>query len=176
MGPEWVIIENVSALRSKGLITILQNLSSLGYDAEWHCIPASAVGADHQRDRLWIIANTNRSRELQPEGVVKKQRGWLSNSIKKNVANIGTQGLQRWCSARENSKNVGEIEPRGRFTEFVKNPFSKKYWNHKPVLGRGVYGVSNRVDRIKALDNAAMPQIPEIIGNLIIKIEKGLEK
>jgi len=54
--PTWAIIENVSALRSKGLTLVLQNLCEIGYCAEWHCIPASAVGAPHQRDRIWIVA------------------------------------------------------------------------------------------------------------------------
>ena len=59
--PAWAIIENVSTLRSKGLTLVLQNLCKIGYCAEWHCIPASAVGAPHQRDRIWIIANPNNS-------------------------------------------------------------------------------------------------------------------
>ena len=61
VGPEWVIIENVSALRSRGLVTVLQNICALGYDAEWHCIPASYVGAPHRRDRIWIVANAVRN-------------------------------------------------------------------------------------------------------------------
>ena len=50
-------IENVANLRSKGLISVLQDLWEIGYDAEWHCIPASAFGAPHRRDRIWIIAH-----------------------------------------------------------------------------------------------------------------------
>lgn len=57
--PKWVIAENVSALRSRGLALVLQDLCALGYDAEWHCIPASAVGAPHRRDRVWVIAYRN---------------------------------------------------------------------------------------------------------------------
>ena len=54
--PTWAIIENVSALRSKGLTLVLQDLRKIGYDAEWHCIPCSAIGGLHRRDRIWIIA------------------------------------------------------------------------------------------------------------------------
>lgn len=54
--PRYAIIENVSALRSRGLDKVLWSLAEIGYDAEWHCIPASAVGAPHQRDRIWIVA------------------------------------------------------------------------------------------------------------------------
>ena len=64
--PQWVIIENVSALRSRGLEQVLGGLAALGYDAEWHCIPASAVGAPHRRDRVWVIAYPQRS-GFQPE-------------------------------------------------------------------------------------------------------------
>ena len=54
--PRFVIVENVAALLSRGLGDVLGDLASVGYDAEWHCIPASAVGAPHRRDRIWIVA------------------------------------------------------------------------------------------------------------------------
>lgn len=54
--PDFVVAENVSALRSNGLDVVLASLHEIGYDAEWHCIPASHIGAPHQRDRIWIIA------------------------------------------------------------------------------------------------------------------------
>ena len=56
--PAFAIIENVAALRykGKGLYRVLGDLAEIGYSAEWHCIPACAVGAPHQRDRIWIIA------------------------------------------------------------------------------------------------------------------------
>ena len=54
--PKYAIIENVANLRSKGLVAVLQDLWEIGYDAEWHCIPASAFGAPHRRDRIWIVA------------------------------------------------------------------------------------------------------------------------
>ena len=57
--PKWAIIENVPTLRSKGLTLVLQNLSEIGYHAEWHCIPCSAIGGLHRRDRIWIIARPN---------------------------------------------------------------------------------------------------------------------
>jgi DNA (cytosine-5)-methyltransferase 1 len=56
VGPRYVIVENVAALLGRGLGDVLGDLASLGYDAEWHCIPAAAVGAPHIRDRIWIVA------------------------------------------------------------------------------------------------------------------------
>ena len=61
--PRYAIIENVSALRSRGLDAVLGGLAEIGYDAEWHCIPASAIGAPHRRDRVWIVAYPQRSQE-----------------------------------------------------------------------------------------------------------------
>lgn len=55
--PKYVLVENVSALRSRGLGRVLGDLAESGYDAEWDCIPASALGAHHQRDRLFIVAS-----------------------------------------------------------------------------------------------------------------------
>jgi DNA (cytosine-5)-methyltransferase 1 len=54
--PRYVIVENVAALLSRGLGRVLGDLAEIGFDAEWDCIPASAVGAPHVRDRLWIVA------------------------------------------------------------------------------------------------------------------------
>jgi DNA (cytosine-5)-methyltransferase 1 len=54
--PRFVLIENSPKLRSRGLETVLSGLVALGYDAEWHCVPATYVGAPHRRDRVWILA------------------------------------------------------------------------------------------------------------------------
>lgn len=61
VGPRYVIVENVAALLGRGLGDVLGDLASLGYDAEWHCIPAAAVGAPHIRDRVWIVAYAQHS-------------------------------------------------------------------------------------------------------------------
>jgi DNA (cytosine-5)-methyltransferase 1 len=58
--PRYVIVENVAALLGRGIERVLGDLAALGFDAEWHCIPASAVGAPHRRDRVWIIAHAVR--------------------------------------------------------------------------------------------------------------------
>jgi len=66
--PTFVLVENVPALRNRGLALVLQNLWTLGYDAEWHCIPACALGANHERDRIWIVA--------YPQGMFGKAIIW----------------------------------------------------------------------------------------------------
>jgi len=127
--PRYAIIENVSALRNRGLDEVLRGLSEIGYDAEWHCIPASAVGAPHQRDRIWIVAHPNGFR--------------LSG------------GCNQW--------------PRQRIETLPE----KTVWGSLPApyVCRGADGIPNRMDRLKQLGNAVVPQIPEIIGRRLMEIE-----
>ena len=54
--PRFVILENVAALLTRGLDRVLGTLAEIGFDAEWHCIPAGAFSAPHQRDRVFICA------------------------------------------------------------------------------------------------------------------------
>jgi len=57
--PRFALLENVAALLNREMGTVLGSLAQIGYDAEWHCIPASSIGAPHDRDRAWIIAHPN---------------------------------------------------------------------------------------------------------------------
>lgn len=55
--PKHAILENVASLLSDGMGTVLGDLAESGFDTEWDCVPASAVGAPHQRDRVWIVTH-----------------------------------------------------------------------------------------------------------------------
>ena len=66
VGRPKLLLENVAALLDRGMGAVLGALASFGYDAEWHCIPASAVGAPHRRDRLWIVADPKREGRQGP--------------------------------------------------------------------------------------------------------------
>lgn len=67
--PRYAILENVTALtsgdRGRWFGRVLGDLAEIRFDAEWHCIPASALGAHHHRDRVWIIAYPS---QLQRDG------------------------------------------------------------------------------------------------------------
>ena len=54
--PSFVILENSPALLVRGFGVVLSDMAALGYDAQWHCIPAAYAGAAHLRDRIWIVA------------------------------------------------------------------------------------------------------------------------
>lgn len=55
--PRFAIVENVSALLIRGLDRVLGDLAEMGYNAEWGSIPADFMGACHQRERIFTIAN-----------------------------------------------------------------------------------------------------------------------
>jgi len=80
-----LLLENVAGLLDRGMGQVLGALASVGYDAEWHCIPASAIGAPHRRDRIWIIADPKRDKQPRQEpcvgafgrmGRVKQSLAW----------------------------------------------------------------------------------------------------
>lgn len=72
--PRYVIVENVSALLNRGLDRVLGDLAALGFDAEWHCVPAPYVGAPHLRDRVWIIAYPEAKRSVaRLEGILAQE-------------------------------------------------------------------------------------------------------
>jgi DNA (cytosine-5)-methyltransferase 1 len=66
--PRYVFVENSPALVTRGLGRVLGDLAALGYDCKWTVLGAADVGAPHQRDRFWLVANSNRLRQLQPQG------------------------------------------------------------------------------------------------------------
>lgn len=79
--PKFVIIENVAALLSRGLDTVLCDLAAAGYDAEWEIISASDFGALHRRERLWIRAYPN-AYGLRPQRVRPlKARAWSEQQL-----------------------------------------------------------------------------------------------
>ena len=72
--PRHVLVENVSALLGRGIGDVLGDLAESGYDAEWCCVPAWAVGLPHNRDRVWIVAH---AREERTKGSGEKPLSWV---------------------------------------------------------------------------------------------------
>jgi len=134
--PDYVLVENVAALLGRGLERVLGDLAALGFDAEWHCIPASAVGAPHRRDRIWLVAD------------------YQSRNSRTDVADTA----QFW-----------RVECWGQ--QFRGDGAAQRYlhhWQPEPDLGRVAHGIPARVDRLRCLGNAIVPQIAEIIGRAIL--------
>lgn len=68
--PRLVFLENVAAIRSRGLGEVLADLATIGYDARWTCVRASNVGAPHRRDRWFCVATPT-----DPASVGRAERG-----------------------------------------------------------------------------------------------------
>ena len=149
--PCYVLVENVSALLSRGLGDVLGDLAALGYDAEWHCIPASSLGAPHRRDRVWIVAHPNGYGEPRESVDAKASRMppdvpdaelWLG-PLGRHMAGIGRQRESIAWNGWD-----GEPEDRSDF------------------LGMDD-GIPGRMDRLRGLGNAVVPQVVAEIGKAI---------
>jgi DNA (cytosine-5)-methyltransferase 1 len=156
--PAWVVIENVSALRSLGLDQVLGEVSALGYDAEWHCIPAAAVGAPHRRDRVWIVAYANGSRlEGRDSPILQERTG-------KQLAGQG--GALPHANHQVQPNVPVDASPRLRLSELER--YGRGAWVAEPDVGRVADGVPSRVDRLRALGNSVVPQVVQAIGEAIM--------
>lgn len=80
-GCRLIIMENVPNLLNRGFGDILRALAEIRFDAEWGCISARDLGADHERERLWIVAYPQRQgrQGSQPyHGVLGRARAALA--------------------------------------------------------------------------------------------------
>ena len=58
--PRYAFVENSPMLTIRGLGTVLGDLATMGFDAEWGVLSAADVGAPHLRERIWIVANSHK--------------------------------------------------------------------------------------------------------------------
>jgi len=130
--PRYAVVENPAALLSGGIGRVLGDLAALGFNAEWDCIPAAAIGARHIRDRVFIVATP----------------GEMDNTDSEYTRGIGRQAREKgWWTA-----DTTERPRLGRGT-----------WAREPGVARVAYRVPHRVDRLRGLGNAIVPQIAELI-------------
>jgi DNA (cytosine-5)-methyltransferase 1 len=164
--PRLVLVENVTAIRSRGLGDVLGDLAALGFDAEWDCLPAAAFGAPHVRDRLFVVAYPN------GHGL----EGILSGRPAPRSAGRGDRG----------DAGVGEVhrlrelpvhDPHGSCVR-VSVPFGGRMvnrpirgsgrWAFSPSIFRVADGVPGRVDRLRAIGNAVVPDVAEWLGRRLL--------
>lgn len=162
--PRYVFVENVPGLLlpGSGGPGIFADLAQMGFDAEWATLPASAFGAPHLRERVFIVAYS------QKEPCLRKRR---RNTTRQQgaKAKIGFKKPPAVAVSDGNSPQA-RIFRAGR--EVAALPFPC-WGTDQPGVARTSYGVPHRVDRIEGLGNAVVPQVAEWIGRLILSQEDG---
>lgn len=184
--PAWVIGENVAGIIGLALDSVLSDLEGKGYATRTFLIPASGVGAPHQRYRTAIVAcSESASREGLP---VRKTEEEPGPGIRGDVCNTPGQGLphrpgiqvggqqEKLESERPGShvphtgsrqtvrgfkfcESTGKTPGEAHYKRRGKAEYEGwKWWEAEPGVGRVADGVPNRVDRLKCLGNAAVPQ------------------
>ena len=183
VNPRWIIAENVPGIDDKTymvLDTVLSDLEDNGYQAIPIEIPACAVGAPHRRQRVWIVAYTSSTRRQDTRSAFSHEEA---------------HGRTRWNLCEPNSHNLPSGEGKGSRTADVAHPtgyesrgvflgpFSPdtcsdgnrrtetSWWTTEPNVGRVAHGVPARVDRLRTLGNAIVPQVAERIMRAILESE-----
>lgn len=186
--PDWVIGENVAGIINLGLDTVLADLEGENYSVQTFVIPACALNAPHRRDRVWIVAHTNQnseptidekrlsaadpnSRRCEQDKKISARGNTVINGSD-NVAYPSSERLEgsKWLGNNERKDSAGASRPYGSATQRSDDCGGGSVWDFEPDVGRVADGVPRRVDRLRQLGNAVVPQIPEIIGKAIMEI------
>ena len=218
--PRYAILENVRGHVSLGLSTVLGEMASIGYDAEWQIVSAASVGAPHRRDRVIIVAypceqlkhgqghlnsqSAFRQRQALQEPVsgsnslttrkVFTRDRWLNalmadpNSAPREQqqerqvqkSNFGgcsptmANATQQFSNGKlDNTRDSQQPETLSQFRNSGW-PHRASNWATEPDVGRVANGVPSRVDRLRGLGNAVVPQVAELIGRMVINYDTNL--
>jgi DNA (cytosine-5)-methyltransferase 1 len=192
--PSWVLGENVPGIRTTILDDILDDLEGLGYATRTFDIPACAVGAPHLRHRFFIVAHACCG-DGRPGGPGRSEHGGEGVRLDAHEDMAHADG-----AGRQEQRGAESVEQEQRPTECcsaamadtTERPDQRSItrtvfgalpasdggawgqWAAEPNVGRVVDGVPSRVDRLRALGNAVVPQVAELIGHMIIEAEAWL--
>lgn len=171
VGPRFVLLENVPALlsRSDWMGAVLGELAASGFDAGWDCIPAQAVGAPHRRDRVFVVAHPagEQGRGLQQRGLPADAGAGgedVADAQDRPGLRVGNNG-----SGQEDGRSGGLQGPAGGSGRHGW-PRPSRDWTPEPDVGRVASGVPARVDRLRGLGNAVVPQVAEHVGRIIMQL------
>jgi DNA (cytosine-5)-methyltransferase 1 len=192
--PRYVLVENVAAILVRGLDVVAADLAEIGYDLRWDCVPAASVGAPHRRDRWFGVAYPDdaevRARESGPrraradagrlETVRASGRGRRdagSGNLADSEGNGRGQG-RTWRPVSGGSywatvwpQALADADREGSQGGGLRRATSERgrAWATEPDVGRVADGIPARVDRLRALGNAVVPQVAEHVGRLIVE-------
>jgi DNA (cytosine-5)-methyltransferase 1 len=179
--PTWVFLENVTGIIGMELDNVLSDLASESFASQSFIIPACATDAPHRRFRVFIVgrkAVTNSNGTGQQSGSRcreshREERDNLGR-VCEDVADTLSEGLEGypWHVTRgDKSRRLNKIE--GRPTaETGLRAGKPRRWLPEPGVGRVAHGIPRRLDRLRSLGNAVVPQIIEVIGRTIMETDK----
>ena len=146
--PRYAFIENSPMLTIRGLDRVLCDLAAMGFDARWGVISAADCGAPHERERLWIVADSDSTerKTRRSHGVGEKEPAQAFTRFGGSQEMAYTNSAQR--KGDERSERVGKK---------YAYPGSTSGWGAEPDVGRVANGVAHRVDRLKAIGNGQVP-------------------
>ena len=148
--PRYVFVENSPMLVTRGLERVLGDFTSLGYDTKWIVMGAADVGANHQRDRIWILAHTNSTHGKRNQCAKRTQTQYTNFDSASELAYTENEGYVRWF--RSMATTQSQHDNRGSQTDG-----GREWWEVEPNVGRVVDGLASRVDRLKAVGNGQVP-------------------
>ncbi len=169
--PSWVLGENVPGIINLALDEVLASLEAAGYEATAFDIPAAGVGAWHRRNRVAILGYAGSCRRDREQWWWARQEpeDRLWRPAKSGLCRVddGTEISLDWPDTdaevlRLQRRNECQI-PRGGYVQKQSDRTDRDfpgrdYWKAEPCVDRVAHGVPNRVDRIKCLGNAVVPQ------------------
>ena len=188
--PTFAWLENVASLTSHPYFgTILGDLAESGYGVIWNCLSAKAVGANHERNRLWILAYPEsrssdvrqlaRKAKIYAQGNGKTQS--IPNPIERKSRRLSQPKDERKAELGFSSQDVShtnsERQPKFNASAFTNGSIfigrssdertndikpTTRWWRSEPRLGRVAHGIPNRVDRHEILGNAQVPQVVRV--------------
>ena len=172
--PRFFVAENpVNLLNDDGGRTfheIVRAIASLGYVCEWHVIRAADVGARHRRPRVWIVAYPDE---------LRRQGGDASEALQ----SLGEAGDESAGSRKPRRSRRHQMASSTRLGDCLRRyreaasgvpglpGAARIYWSTEPDVGRVAHGLPSRVDRLRCLGNAVVPQIVELIGRAILEAQ-----
>lgn len=179
--PTWVVGENVAGIVNMALDTVLSGLERQDYQTRAFVIPACAVDAPHRRDRVCIVGRSREQsglfypntkseqhtniRKIETEVQEQPELNGLCSDVSDTESN---RLLQRLWAEREQERRTRLESGKSKGRCQVHNGGK---WRTEPGVGRVANGISCRVDRLKCLGNAVVPQQFFPIFKAIAQIE-----
>ena len=152
--PPFIFLENVPAIRTRGLATVASEFTRRGYDCRWKMLSARDVGAPHVRKRWWCLAADRKlikslanadSKRREIRKCSTSHQGSLHTSRYRTDAPHSSQARLMQCRRMQKPQNRDST---WHFHD----------WSTEPDVCRVVDGLPNRVDRVKSLGNSVVPQ------------------